>query len=147
MIYFASDNKSDAFRKKLIELFDLDADSFTDLQSGDPLDLSIVMAEKIRQNPQENRGIFVEQYGALPFMAASKFPSVICAEVSDEHSSKMTRDHNNANMISLGTRIIGEDVALSICRRFLSGKYSAGRHQIRIDMLDAMTKESSEDRL
>lgn len=147
MIYFASDAGSDAFRKKLIKSLDLNPDSFTDLQSGDPFDLSILMAEKIRQNPQENRGIFVDEYGALPFMAASKFPSIICAEISDEHSSKMTKDHNNANMISLGTRIIGEDVALSICRRFLNGKYSAGRHQIRIDMLEAMSREPSEDRL
>lgn len=147
MIYLASDQENEAFKNSLPGLLGLDAAEVTDLGSGDVFSLSCAMARAIHKDPQIHRGIFIDSYGALPFMSASKFPFVICAECNDEHSSKMTRDHNNANMITFGTRLIGEDVAVSICRRFLQKDYSGGRHQIRIDMLNAMCHEPVENDL
>ena len=71
-------------------------------------------------------------------MVADKFKYIICAELNDEHSAKMTRDHNNANVITMGSGVIGEAVACKIAERFCVAKYSGGRHQIRIDMLNKM---------
>ncbi|WP_368669399.1 RpiB/LacA/LacB family sugar-phosphate isomerase [Histophilus somni] len=50
----------------------------------------------------------------------------------------MTRDHNNANVVTIGYKLIGEKVALSIADRFINHEYAGGRHQIRIDMLNKL---------
>lgn len=150
MIFIASDRASEPVKAALLErLPDQNGakipQEIVDLGSGDVFELACTMARRIEEDPQIHRGIFVDSYGALPFMVASKFPRIICAECNDEHSAKMTRDHNNANMIAFGTRLIGLDVAASICRRFLNGRYSGGRHQIRIDMLERMCHEPVEE--
>ena len=71
-------------------------------------------------------------------MVADKFKYIICAELNDEHSAKMTRDHNNSNIITMGSGVVGSDVACRIAIRFCKAKYSAGRHQVRVDMLNEM---------
>ncbi len=101
-------------------------------------DASQAVVKEVLKNKDEDRGIIVDETGACAFMCASKHNGIICAQLSDEHSAKMTRDHNNANVIALGCRVVGSDVAFGIADRFLKGKYSAGRHKIRIDMLDRM---------
>ena len=89
---------------------------------------------------QNARGIVIDQYGVGSFMAANKFKGMICAAVSDEHSAKMTRDHNNTKVIALGSGIVGEELAKNCVEAYLKSNYSAGRHQIRIDMLNKMGK-------
>lgn len=84
------------------------------------------------------RGIAIDEYGAGSFMVAVKHKGIICAEVSDEHSAKMTRDHNNASMIAIGSGIVGKKLAEGIVDAFLAADYSGGRHQIRVDMLNEM---------
>ena len=71
-------------------------------------------------------------------MIAAKHKYIICAQLNDCHSAKMTRDHNNTNIITLGSKVIGSDIAKEIVKRFVYGEYAAGRHQIRVDMLDRM---------
>ncbi|MCD3406321.1 galactose-6-phosphate isomerase subunit LacA, partial [Streptococcus equi subsp. zooepidemicus] len=85
-----------------------------------------------------NLGIMVDAYGAGPFMVATKLKGMIAAEVSDERSAYMTRGHNNARMITLGARIVGEELAKNIAKAFVVGSYDGGRHQIRVDMLNKM---------
>ncbi|WP_027417730.1 galactose-6-phosphate isomerase subunit LacA [Aneurinibacillus terranovensis] len=85
-----------------------------------------------------DRGIAIDEYGAGSFMVATKHKGIICAEVSDEHSAKMTRDHNNASMITIGSGIVGRKLAETIAETFISAEYSGGRHQIRVDMLNKM---------
>ena len=86
----------------------------------------------------EGRGIIIDQYGAGSFMVANKHKGIICAQVSDEHSAKMTRDHNNTSMITIGAGIVGEKLAERIVEVFAQSEYSGGRHQIRVDMLNKM---------
>ncbi|MBP3398396.1 MAG: RpiB/LacA/LacB family sugar-phosphate isomerase [Erysipelotrichaceae bacterium] len=99
---------------------------------------SEAVVKEVLKNKDEDRGIIVDETGAGAFMCASKHNGIICAQLNDEHSAKMTRDHNNANVITMGCRVVGSGVAIGITERFLKGKYSAGRHKIRIDMLDRM---------
>lgn len=101
-------------------------------------DASEAVVKEVLKNKEEDRGIIVDETGAGAFMCAAKHNGIICAQLNDEHSAKMTRDHNNANVITLGCRVVGSGVAIGIAERFLKGKYSAGRHKIRIDMLDRM---------
>ena len=101
-------------------------------------DAAEAVVQKVLQNKDEDRGIVLDETGAGAFMCAAKHNGIICAQLNDEHSAKMTRDHNNANVIAMGCRVVGSSVATGIVERFLKGKYSAGRHKIRIDMLDRM---------
>ena len=96
------------------------------------------VVSKVLENRSENKGIIFDEFGVGPFMVAAKHKYIICAELNDEHSAKMTRDHNNANVITMGSGVIGSEVAKKIAQRFAIAKYSAGRHQIRVDMLDKM---------
>lgn len=85
-----------------------------------------------------DRGILIDGYGAGSFMAANKHKGIICAEVSDEHSAYMTRNHNNTSVISIGAKIVGEKLAEALVDNYLESEYAGGRHQIRIDMLNKM---------
>lgn len=87
---------------------------------------------------EDNFGIVIDEYGAGSFMVANKVKGVVCAEVSDEHSARMTKEHNNANVISLGSGIVGKTLAKNIVMSFLNNEYSGGRHQIRVDMLNRL---------
>ena len=118
--------------KEDIEVVDLTPDGAKDF-----IDSSVAVAQKVKEN-EEAVGILFDETGAGSFMAAIKIQGIIVAEVSDEHSAKMTRDHNNAMIISMGSKIVGELLAKNIVEAFLSTSYSGGRHQIRVDMLDAM---------
>jgi len=90
------------------------------------------------QKDYSARGIAVDEYGAGSFMVAAKHKGIICAEVSDEHSAKMTRDHNNTSIIAIGAGIVGKKLAEAIVDAYLEADYSGGRHQIRVDMLNKM---------
>lgn len=86
----------------------------------------------------DSLGIVFDAYGAGSFMVATKIKGMIAAEVSDERSAYMTRGHNNARIITIGSKIVGTEVAKNIVKGFLTAGYDGGRHQIRVDMLNKM---------
>lgn len=102
------------------------------------VDELVSVAKFIQKAPTENRAIIIDDFGIAPFMITSKHENVICAQLSEEHSALMTRDHNNSNIISIGAELSGVGVINSIVDRFINHEYAGGRHQIRIDMLDSM---------
>ena len=95
------------------------------------------LAAKITED-ETGAGILIDAYGAGSFMAATKHKGIVVAEISEEWSANMTRRHNNARVISIGSEIVGEGLALGIVKAFADSEYDGGRHQIRVDMLDAM---------
>ena len=92
----------------------------------------IVLADK------DSLGIVFDAYGAGSFMVATKIKGMVAAEVSDERSAYMTRGHNNSRIITIGSKIVGTEVAKNIVKGFLTAGYDGGRHQIRVDMLNKM---------
>lgn len=87
---------------------------------------------------KNSMGIAFDGYGAGSFMVATKVKGIVAAEVSDERSAYMTREHNNASLITIGSEISGPGITKNIVREFLAANYDGGRHQIRVDMLNAM---------
>ena len=71
-------------------------------------------------------------------MAANKVKGIRAAVCSDPYSARLTRQHNNANIIAFGARVIGEATAEMIVDEFLNAEYEGGRHQTRIDMISAI---------
>ena len=86
----------------------------------------------------DSLGIVFDAYGAGSFMVATKIKGMIAAEVSDERSAYMTRGHNNSRIITIGSKIVGTEIAKNIVKGFLTAGYDGGRHQIRVDMLNKM---------
>lgn len=115
-----------------------DIEDLTPQGAEDFYEASIKVTEVVLEDVTQNKGIIIDEFGVGPFMVADKFKYIICAELNDEHSAKMTRDHNNANVITMGSAVVGEAVACRIAKRFCEAKYSGGRHQIRVDMLNKM---------
>ena len=83
-------------------------------------------------------GIVLCGTGQGIMMAANKVKGVRCGVCSDTFSAAMIRAHNDANMLSLGARVIGEGLALEIVRAFLSTPFEGGRHGSRVDMIKAL---------
>jgi ribose 5-phosphate isomerase B len=82
------------------------------------------------------RGILVCGSGIGVSMAANRVPGVRAALVSETVSARLSREHNDANVVCLGARLIGEEMAAAIIRTFLETPFSGGRHETRIAMLD-----------
>jgi len=83
------------------------------------------------------KGIVLCTTGIGISIAANKIKGVRCALCSDSYSAKMTRLHNDANILSLGAGIVGVNLALDIVDTFLDTPFSGeAKHQRRVDMLD-----------
>ncbi len=86
------------------------------------------------------KGILVCGTGIGMSIAANKIDGIRAAHVTDTYSARMTREHNNANVICLGERITGCDLALEIVNAYLNAEFQGGRHQNRVDKLMAFEK-------
>ncbi len=85
-----------------------------------------------------SQGFAFDGYGVGSYMAATRVKGMVAANISDERSAYMTREHNNARMVCMGPKVVGPELALRIVDEFLASDYAAGRHQIRVDMLNKM---------
>lgn len=83
-------------------------------------------------------GIILCGTGQGIMMAANKVKGIRCGVCSDEFSARMIRQHNDANILSLGARVVGEGLALSIVDAFLEAEFEGGRHGTRVDMINAI---------
>ena len=87
------------------------------------------------------RGIVLCTTGIGVSITANKIPGIRCALLHDTLSAKMTRLHNDTNMMALGAGIVGENLALDIVDTWLATEFSGGkRHQRRIDKVMALEK-------
>ena len=68
-------------------------------------------------------------------LAANKIPGIRCAVVSDVFSAKMSKAHNDANMLSLGERVLGRGLALEIVEAWINTEFEGDRHSKRVDMI------------
>ncbi|MCZ7663306.1 MAG: ribose 5-phosphate isomerase B [Thermoleophilia bacterium] len=68
-------------------------------------------------------------------VTANKFPGVRAVTVSEAFSARMARNHNDANILCLGARVLGEGAALDVLRAWLGEVFEGGRHQRRVDMI------------
>ena len=71
-------------------------------------------------------------------MAANKVKGIRCGVCADAFSARMIRQHNDANMLSLGVRVVGEGLALDIVDAFLTARFEGGRHATRVEMIEAL---------
>ena len=83
-------------------------------------------------------GIILCGTGQGIMMAANKVPGIRCGVCSDPFSARMIRAHNDAQILSMGARVVGEGLALEIVDAFLEADFEGGRHGLRVDMIKAL---------
>ncbi len=86
-------------------------------------------------------GILVCGTGIGISIAANKVPGIRAALCHDTFSAHATREHNNANILTLGERVVGVGLALDIVDTFLNSKFQGERHQRRIDKITGIEEE------
>lgn len=82
-------------------------------------------------------GIILCGTGQGIMMAANKVKGIRCGVCTDPFSARMIREHNDANMLSIGVRVVGEGLALDIVDAFLAAEFEGGRHATRVAMIEA----------
>lgn len=87
---------------------------------------------------ESDLGIILCGTGQGIMMAAKKVRGIRCGVCSDPYSARMIRLHNDANMLSLGARVVGEGLALEIVEAFVGTAFEGGRHALRVGMIDAL---------
>jgi ribose 5-phosphate isomerase B len=113
--------------------------------SDDPVDYPDVIAPAARAVAAGDcgLGIVLGGSGTGEGIVANKVAGVRCVVASDPITARLGREHNDANVLSMGARIVGVELALGCLEAFLDGRYEGGRHQRRIDKiseLDARTR-------
>jgi ribose 5-phosphate isomerase B len=85
-------------------------------------------------------GVLVCGTGIGMSMAANRMPGIRAAVCTDEFMARMSRAHNDANVLCLGERVVGSGAALSITDAFVGGRFEGGRHAGRVAQLTALEK-------
>ena len=93
------------------------------------------VCEKVQEAPDTTFGILICGTGIGMSMCANKYNGVRAALCSDTYSARMTREHNDANVLCMGARVLGSCLAEEILDAFLKGVYEGGRHAIRVGMM------------
>jgi ribose 5-phosphate isomerase B len=83
-------------------------------------------------------GIILCGTGQGIMMAANKVKGIRCGVCADIFSARMIREHNDANMLALGARVVDEGLALEIVNAFLAAQFEGGRHMARVEMIGAL---------
>ena len=91
---------------------------------------------------EAERGIAVCGSGIGISIAVNREPKCRCARVDDPLSAELAREHNDANVLALGARLVGSDMARACVLAFLETDFAGGRHQRRVDQLSHLLQES-----
>ena len=89
-----------------------------------------------------DRGVAVCGSGIGISIAVNREPKCRCARVDDPLSAQLAREHNDANVLALGARLVGSDMAKACVTAFLDTGFSGGRHQRRVDQLSQELQDS-----
>jgi ribose 5-phosphate isomerase B len=87
-------------------------------------------------------GVVVCGSGIGISIAVNRNPACRCARVDDPLSAALAREHNDANVLAMGGRLIGHDMAKACVKAFLGTDFAGGRHQRRVDQLSKLLEES-----
>jgi ribose 5-phosphate isomerase B len=135
-VAIASDHGGIHIREEIKKLMDEMGIEYIDLgcnceTSVDYPDYAIPVAEKVA-NGEVDRGILICGTGIGMTIAANKVKGIRCALCHDVYSAKLTRQHNDSNILAMGERVIGPGLAREIAKAWLTTEFEGGRHARRI---------------
>jgi ribose 5-phosphate isomerase B len=123
------------------------ASPFRDLgtDSGESVDWPIFGAKaaaKVSEDPLNHRAVIICGSGIGMSIVSNKFKGVRAALCKSEYEAEMSRKHNNANVLNMGSRDLQLSDALKILRTWMSTGFEGGRHQRRLDILSEIENEN-----
>jgi ribose 5-phosphate isomerase B len=135
-VAIASDHGGINIREEIKKLMDEIGIEYVDFgcecdTSVDYPDYALPVAEKVAKG-EFDKGILICGTGIGMSIAANKVKGIRCALVHDVFSAKLTRQHNDSNILAMGERVIGPGLAREIAQTWLVSEYQAGRHANRI---------------
>ncbi|MBR4039999.1 MAG: ribose 5-phosphate isomerase B [Clostridia bacterium] len=142
MIALASDHAGLPLKKEIIELLESMNLEYKDYgaYTGESCDYAIFgqKAANAVASGECERGILCCGTGIGISLAANKTRGIRCVVCTDCFSAKMSREHNDANMLALGARVVGGELARMIVKIWLETEFAGGRHQRRVDQIMAI---------
>ncbi len=105
--------------------------------SVDYPEVAVELCRRVLAGGEGTRGILICGTGQGMAMSANKIAGIRAAVVSDCFSAKMAREHNDANVLCFGERVVGDELAKMIAEAFLASEFQGGRHARRVAKLDA----------
>jgi len=124
---------------KMLGVEPIDMGTFNE-DSVDYPDFGVLVAEKVSRGELE-KGILICGTGIGMSMVANKFPRIRAALVNDLYSARCSREHNDANILIIGGRIVGKELAKEIVKVWLETPFAGGRHKKRLEKIEALEKE------
>ncbi|MBE7013221.1 MAG: ribose 5-phosphate isomerase B [Ruminococcaceae bacterium] len=139
MLAIGCDHGGFVLKKEILEYFDKNNIQYKDFgchttDSVDYPDIAEVVCNSV-VNGECEKGILVCGTGIGMSIAANKIKGIRAALLSDTFSARMTAAHNDSNVIALGGRVIGTELAIEIINAYLSTEFQGGRHKNRIDKI------------
>ena len=139
-IAIGSDHGGFHYKESVIEYLKARNIDFTDVgthtrESCDYPEIARLVCDKVRAG-EADRGILICGTGIGMSIAANKVKGIRAALCSDTYSARVSRAHNNANVLCIGERVIGEHLALDIVDIWLKTGFEGGRHKRRVDMIE-----------
>jgi ribose 5-phosphate isomerase B len=113
-------------------------------ESVDYPDYAGQVAEAVAARKVE-RGVLVCGTGIGMTIAANKVPGVRAALCGDGYTARMSREHNDSNVLALGGRMMGREMAVDILARWLETEFAGGRHQRRVDKIAGLERRHGAD--
>lgn len=146
-IAIASDHAAFDLKARLVETLQSWGHQVLDLGPADDgrvdyPDFGYKLAEAIGEG-QAERGVALCGSGIGISIAVNRHPACRCALVSDPYAAALAREHNDANVLAMGARLIGPDMAAACLQTFLVAEFAGGRHAGRVDKLSAPLLEKS----
>ena len=145
-IALAADHAGFVLKNELAEWLREQGHDVTDLgthstESVDYPNFGARLADEVGTGKAE-RGVAICGSGIGISIAVNRNPDCRCARVDDPLSAALAREHNDANVIAFGGRLIGTDMAKACVMAFLGTDFAGGRHQRRVDQLSRLLQES-----
>jgi ribose 5-phosphate isomerase B len=141
-IVVASDHAGFPLKAPILELLRAAGHDAVDMGTADttPVDYPDVIAPAAFAVAagDADLGIVLGGSGTGEQIVANKVRGIRCVEAADPVTARLGREHNDANMLSMGARIVGLEVALACVRAFLEGEFQGGRHARRVDKIRAL---------
>jgi len=138
--FFLKEKIKDFLQKEGHEVLDMGTYSSV---SVDYPEYGFKAVEKLLKGEAE-RGILICGTGIGMSIIANRFPGIRAALCHEPFSAQMARRHNNANVLVLGGRLIGDGMAVEIVRVFLTTEFEAGRHERRILLIDELSQKTKQ---
>lgn len=110
---------------------------------AEPVDYPDVIAPAARAvaGGECERAIVLGGSGTGEQIVANKIRGIRCVEAADPVTARLGREHNDANVLAMGGRIIGREVALACLAAFMSGEFQGGRHAARVAKISALEQD------